>query len=473
MSGSTLPTVMTSQGLQPQTPAALNAQLLANAQALAPGLTVLPGGLISDLSGTGTGALLVMDSARIDVINSVSPLGANPFLLYQLGSIYGVPQGQGSNGSVFVVFTGSAAGIRIAIGFTVSDGANSYVIQDGGVTGTSLQTPPLFAVATSSASFPIPPDTVNQLVTSAPTGFTLTVTNPLAGTPAQSAQTISSYRSQVLQAGVVVSAGTTAYLRTLLGNVAGVNPNLISIPIVGSNYKVIVGGSGDPFQIAGAIFQSGLTISLLVGSTLGVANFTEATNGVVTTTINHGYATGQAVVIAGVVPSAYNGSYSSITVLSENTFAVNVNTSTFGAYSSGGVITPNFRNQSIVIIDFPDSYTIPFVIPPSQAVTMAVSWNTISSSFVSASAVAQLSAAALSAYINSLSIGQPINVDVMIATFQTSVAAILPAQFISTITFSVDINGVATSPESGTVLIFGDPESFFTTTSAAITVTQA
>jgi hypothetical protein len=472
MSGSTLPTIMTPIGLAPQTPAALNAQLIAMATALSPGLTILPGGLIADLSGTGTGALLVMDAARIDVINSISPLLANPFMLYQLGSIYGVPQGQGSNATVNLVFTGSSAGFVIPIGFTVSDGSNQYVVQDGGVIGSSLQSLPLFAVAVNSGTFAIPANTVTTIVTSVPSPYVLTVTNPIAGTPQESVQTIASYRSQVLQAGLVASEGTSAFLTTLIDAVPGVNPALVAIVAVpGSGWKVIVGGSGDPYQIANAILQGVGDVAFLVGSTLGVASFTSANPGVVTTTINHLYSTGQTIAIAGVTPSAYNGTYT-ITVINEKTFSVGTSTIGFGAYSSGGVITPNFRNQSVSINQYPNTYVIPFVLPPVQTVALAVSWNTISVNFVSATAVATLAAAALAAYINGLPIGTPINVDVMIATFQTAVVSILPSSLISTLVFSVTINGVATSPEAGTVLIFGDPESSMSTTTASIVVTQ-
>src|SRR5271157_2456502 len=263
---------MTASGLQPQTATALNQAIIAGATALAPGLTAtLPGSLIEDISSTDTGACLVMDQARVDVINSITPLGANPFLLYQLGQQFGVTPGQTTNGSVYVVFTGSV-GYVIPIGFTVSDGTNQYTVSDGGIIASSGQSQPLLAVATTSGSFAIPAGTVTQFVTSVPTTITLSVTNPLAGTPAQSAQTISSYRAQVLQAGYVASVGTSPYLKTLLGNVPGVNPNLISvrnIPSVG--WEVIVGGSGDEYLIANAIFQAMPDISLLVGSTLGVA----------------------------------------------------------------------------------------------------------------------------------------------------------------------------------------------------------
>lgn len=61
----------------------------------------------------------------------------------------------------------------------------------------------------------------------------------------------------------------------------------------------------------------------------------------------------------------------------------------------------------------------------------------------------------------------------MNSTFQTAVASILQAALISSLSFSVSINGVATSPESGTELIVGDPESVFVTTAASIVVEQS
>lgn len=478
MSGSTLPTVMTATGLQPQTPAALSAQIEAQAVVLSPGITTnLPGSLISDVLGTDTGACLVMDSARVDLINSLTPLAANPFLLYMQGQMSGVAQGQDTNGNCNVIFTasGATAGVIIAPGFIVSDGTNQYTIPDGGVTDSAGQTQPLLAVATTDGIFPIPANSVTQFVSSspAPPGVTLTVTNPFSGNPAISQQTISDYRSQVLQSWNVASVGTPQFLRTLLGNIPGVNTNLISIRnIPGTGWEILVGGGGDQYLIAYAILQGVGDIAYLVGSVLAVNTITAATNGVVTTTLNHGFTTGQAVTIAGVTPTGYNQTYSSITVLTEKTFETNVNTSGYGAYVSGGVITPNFRNVTVSLNYYPDTYVIPYVVPPAQTVTMLVQWNSISPNFVSATNVASLASVALAAYVNMLPIGQPINVDVMIATFQTSIASLLPAALISTVSFTVDINAVSTAPQSGTVLIYGDTESYFTTTASSIVVSQ-
>lgn len=74
--------IITSAGAVPASPNDLNAQLLAGAIARAPGLTAtLPGSLVEDMSSTATGALIVQDQAAVDLINSISPLTANEFIL--------------------------------------------------------------------------------------------------------------------------------------------------------------------------------------------------------------------------------------------------------------------------------------------------------------------------------------------------------------------------------------------------------
>src|SRR5687767_10844170 len=113
----TLPTIVTAAGLQPIAPIDLRTQLINSVAATNPGYTAdLPGTLIEDIASTDVGALIICDQARVDTINSVTPYGANVFLLVQLGNIYGVPLGGATNTGVQVVFTGSA-GFVITPGF--------------------------------------------------------------------------------------------------------------------------------------------------------------------------------------------------------------------------------------------------------------------------------------------------------------------------------------------------------------------
>jgi hypothetical protein len=461
---------LTSAGAIPASPNdLLNAELTA-ATALSPGLTAnLPGSLIEDMASTAAGALVVQDQAYVDLINSISPYSANPFILYQLGAVYGVQQGVGSNTSVYVTFSG-LAGYVIPRGFTVSDGNYQYTVQDGGIIGTGGTSPALYCLATIAGSWAVPVGTVTEIITSVPSGYSLTCTNLTAGIPGATAQTVPQYQAQVVQAGLATAQGVPTFVKTQLEQVSGVQPNLVSIQNIATNKWEIICGGGDPYQVANAIFKSVPDFSILVGSTLAVTGITSANPAVVTTDLNHGYTTGQTVTIAGVNPSGFNGSFTA-TVLTEKTFSIPLNATSL-TYVSGGIVTPNLRNVTVAVNDYPDTYNITFVNPPSQTVGIAITWNTISTNLVSPEAISELVIPNVVSYINSIVVGQPINTFEIQEIFQQGVSTILPVNQISKINTAVSINGINTAPVSGTFLVYGDPESYFSTNSALITVSQ-
>src|ERR1700744_5062047 len=114
---SAIPLVMTAQGPVPTPPSVLLQALLASVAATNPGYTAnLPGSLIEDVSSTDVGALVLMDSARGETVDSLTPDEANDFLLNQLGQQFGVPIGAATNTSVYEVFTGPP-GFVISVGF--------------------------------------------------------------------------------------------------------------------------------------------------------------------------------------------------------------------------------------------------------------------------------------------------------------------------------------------------------------------
>jgi hypothetical protein len=461
---------ITSAGAIPASPTDLLNAEIAAATALAPGLTAnLPGSLVEDMASTAAGAVVIQDQAFVDLVNSISPATANPSILYQLGQVYGVQQGQGSNTSVYVVFTG-LAGFVIPVGFTVSDGTYQYTVQDGGIIATSGQSSPLYCLATVAGSWAIPAGTVTQIITSVPSGFTLSCTNPNEGLPGLTAQSIQDYQAQVMQAGMVTVQGTPSLVKNQLAQVSGVQPRLISVKNIAVNQWEIICGGGDPYNIANAIFNSVPDFSILVGSTLTVTGITSANPAVVTTSLNHGYATGQTVTIAGVSPSGFNGTFTA-TVLSQKTFSIPLNATSL-TYVSGGVVTPNNRNITVSVNDYPDTYNIIFVNPPDQTTGVTITWNTISTNLINPSAIATLAVPAITAYINSISVGQPINAFELQEAFQMAVSSILPVNQISKINYVVTINGIATPVTSGTVLIYGDPESYFITNNSLISVVQ-
>jgi hypothetical protein len=469
-SSTSVPLVMTSAGPVSTPPATLYTALINGVAATNPGYTAnLPASLVSDIAETDVGALVAIDQARVDAINSVTPAGANAFILAQLGAQFGIAQGKSANASVDVVFSGPA-GYVFQPGFTVSDGTNQYALGDGGVIQTGGTTPQLTAVATNSGTFAIPANTVTQIVTSVPSAYAVTVNNPQAGTPATTAESVPTYRSRVMEAGVVASTGTPAYLKTLLYAITGVQQQLVSINQVTGGWQVICGG-GDAYSIANAILQGVPDIATLQGSQLAITTMSAANPVVITTNLNHGYIAGQTVTVTGATPSAYNLTYT-IASVTATTITTTTNGSGFGAYVSGAKLTPNPRNVTVSLFQNPNTYSITFVNPPQQIVTVAATWNTTLPSFTAGTSVNQLAAPAIQSYINSIYVGQPINLLEMTAVFQNAVASVIAAPNITTLQFVITINGVTVSPGAGTSIIEGDPESFFFCASTGVTVTQ-
>ena len=266
-----LPVVMTSAGVLPQTAASLHSQVIDGAIALDPGLTAnLPGTLIEDIASTDTSALVLIDQAQVETVNSMTPYGCNLFILNQLGQIYGVQQGVGSNTSVYVVFSGTP-GYVIPQGVIVSDGTYQYLTQASGVISAGGTSDSVYCVSTSSGSWGVPANSVTTIVSSVPASITLTVTNPNTGIPSSTGQTPEQYRTQVLDAGLVTCSGTPNAIRTALASVSGVQQNLISIRERSNKWEVIVGG-GDPYEVANAIFNSIGDPLTLIGSATTARN---------------------------------------------------------------------------------------------------------------------------------------------------------------------------------------------------------
>ena len=110
-----VPIILTAAGRTNTPPATLYADVITGATALSPGLTILPAGLIEDMAATATGALVLIDQAVTETIDSLTPYGANNYLLLEVGQIYlgsGSTAAPASNTSVYLVFTSSAGAGR-------------------------------------------------------------------------------------------------------------------------------------------------------------------------------------------------------------------------------------------------------------------------------------------------------------------------------------------------------------------------
>jgi hypothetical protein len=434
---------ITNAGAVPDSPIALRDAMIAAATALSPGLTVnLPGSLIEDMGSTAAGALVVQDQAYVDLVNSISPTTANDFILTQLGNVYGVAQGIGSNASVYVTFSGTV-GFVINAGFVVSDGTYQYTVQEATIVATGGSSAPVYCVATVAGTWAIPANTVTSFITSVPVGVTLTCTNTSGGIPGQAAQSTEEYRLQVIQAGRAVSTGIPTLLKTALRNVSGVVARLISVQVVSGGYEIIVGG-GDPYAVANAIFQSMFNILDLQGTQGFVGMGSIAGNDLtITSTTSGTLGIGSVIYGAGITPGTIitSGTSSPWTVSPSQTVAVPVDILTGG------------NTQIITINDYPDSYNITFVVPFQQTVTITVNWLTAAGTdFVSNTVVAGLVSPAIAAYINTIFVGQGISLLELQAVFLAATVGVIDPVAIVKLDFVVNIDGNSITPISGGII---------------------
>lgn len=130
------------------------------------------------------------------------------------------------------------------------------------------------------------------------------------------------------------------------------------------------------------------------------------------------------------------------------------------------------RNVAVTITDSPNSYTITYVNPPQQVVTVAATWNTNLTNFTAGAQVNQLASTAIQNYINGIQVGQPINVFAMEDAFQQAVSSVLPIANLTRLLFSVTVNGSPVTPTSGTGIITSDLESYFAISASGVSVVQ-
>lgn len=130
------------------------------------------------------------------------------------------------------------------------------------------------------------------------------------------------------------------------------------------------------------------------------------------------------------------------------------------------------RNVNVSIYDAPDTYNVVFVNPPAQVVTVAVVWNTTLPNFTSGAAVNQYIIQAVQAYINGITVGQPINLLELNQTIQGAVTPVLDPINLTTLQYVVTINGVEQGPTAGTSIIPSDPESYFSISPSGATSVQ-
>lgn len=404
---SDLPIIIGEAGPQTTDPTVIYSTFTQKVANIVPGYTVtLPAGLITDLASTATGALSVLDQARVDIINSVSPYGANEPLLEELSYIYGTVKGEETNVSVPVIFRGTP-GLPISRGFLVGDGNHQYMVTASFIIPSSGQTEAQLCVSQESGSWAVPAGTVTQLISSVPSQYQLTCNNQEAGNPPTQEESLASFRTRMMREGMFAVQGTPPAVKASLRRVTGTSDNLIAVrqPAAGKWVVVCGANASDRNDIAYAIFSAWPDISTL-------------TNDV----------------------------------------------------KNEDGTTPEQAN--VQIYDYPDEYTVPFIVPSSQTVGITLQWSSTQRSFIDSSAVEVTARGAIASYINSITTGDPINLFQLQEIFINAITKLVERQFISAVNITVAINGKTQPPAEGTQLVYGQTYAYFTTTAQQVVITR-
>lgn len=388
-------------GATARTPQEIRDDLDAIMQGILPGFTsTLPKSLVEDMTSTATFSMVQCDQSYIDSINSISPAKSDLVILTDMVNAAGIAgQGQESRTSVYCVFSG-VSGYTVPKGLIVADSVYQYEVQNGGVIGSGGVSEPLYCLATQDGSWAVPAGQVTSVVTSVPTGYTLTCNNPTDGIAGESSETVSEFRARALRSWTWTNKGTPTYLKELLYQISGVQQRLVSVKQQSSGLWSIICGGGDPYQIAEAIFTGLFDVSNLEGSATAA------------------------------------------------------------------------RNITVNLYDYPDTYTMIFINPPVQTVSIAATWNTTSAYLVSNAAVQQLAAPALISYINTIPVGQPINDLTLAEVFKSAISSILNPELLTRLVFTVSINGSGANVQAGTHIYLSESESYFFAAPGSITVAQ-
>lgn len=402
---SDLPIIIGAAGIQPTDPAVLYQNYTQQVANLVPGYTVtLPAGLVTDLASTATGALTVIDQARVDIINSVSPYGVNEPLLEELSYVYGTMKTPETNVSVLVVFVGTP-GLPISRGFLVGDGNYAYAVVSGFIIPASGQTPPILCVAQETGTWAVPAGSVTTLISSVPAEYTLTCNNQQAGNPPTAAEGLAPFRARMMQEGMFAVQGTPPALKASVLRVTGTRSSQVAVrqPTTGKWAVVVGADAADRNEIGYAIFRAMPDISALT-------NDVQNPNGT----------------------------------------------------------TP--ERASVTIYDYPDEYTVPYVVPNSQNVALLIQWSSTQTSFIDQDTVQALARQAIAEYINQITVGDPINLFQVQEIFIDSIVKLAQRQFISRIDINVTIDGEASPPAEGSSLVYGQTYAYFSITTQAIQV---
>lgn len=130
------------------------------------------------------------------------------------------------------------------------------------------------------------------------------------------------------------------------------------------------------------------------------------------------------------------------------------------------------EKKTIPIIVYPDTYQVPYVVPSSQNVSVIITWNTVSTTYVDPTGIEKAVQPDIADYINAIAVGEPVNIYQIQDLFLKSVQGLVSASLVSMIDVQIGINGQIVPPVADSSLVYGDTYAYFSTSASQIQVKQ-
>jgi hypothetical protein len=260
---------LTSAGLTTTPLDDLYNNFLAAVEVARPDVSVrLPSELLEGFCASATFGINQAENTLAYAVNAITPLGANELALKAQAYQMGIEKNTTTRTAVWVTFTGTA-GYVLNQGFVVSDGTYQYMTSAAAIINSS-GIAVVYCVATNDGAWSIQIGTVTTLISSKPIAVTLSCTNTETGIPSLAEESLAELRGRVILAMKITANGTIPYLKTLL-ELIGIEPRLISVSS-GGTAVYVGGGIVDNYDVAFAVFKSGLNHALLTGTTTKTIN---------------------------------------------------------------------------------------------------------------------------------------------------------------------------------------------------------
>ena len=255
-------------------PTVIRERLINKAIEKVEGFTNLPSGIQNNLLDESVIVESEIQDMLSNVMNSVSPLYANDFMILELGEAFGLKMKDKALPNTTITFYG-LAGVVIPEGLEISnaDSSKKFVTTKSDIINASGQVS-IYCEGADYYDTPTPANTLTVMLNQVLNVTSCTNLNDAVETTP--AETISEFRSRFQTKALANKSGTIATLDSALTEIKGTvdrfctyrESQIIKEGIKEAVIEVIVGG-GDDYQVALALFNSVLRPDIFVSNPSG------------------------------------------------------------------------------------------------------------------------------------------------------------------------------------------------------------